>query len=157
VFDPKGKQMLPDKDKYLAKGVVVALGGNTVPEFSSIILGVDKEPGKYKIVISVEEKATKKQASLTQEVEVLPPDFGFIHVQAPALGVLAQDYVSEFALVGWQRDASKAPKITVTTRIIDEATGKPTTTQPNVSKVPDDLPKTIEWAKLESLRMSSPA
>src|ERR1700676_5157485 len=53
VFDPKGKQMIPDKDKSWKKGVVVGLGGSMVPEFTYVVVGVDREPGKYKVVITV--------------------------------------------------------------------------------------------------------
>jgi hypothetical protein len=156
VFDPKGKQMIPDKEKSWMKGAIVGLGGTTVPEFTNVVIGVDKDPGKYKVVITVEEKNTKAKASVTQELEVLPSEFGFIHVQAPAIGQVGQDYVCEFSLVGWQRDSKKIPKITLATRIIDDATGKPATTLPNISKIPEDLPKDIDWPKLEMVRMRSP-
>ena len=156
VFDPKGKQLIPEKEKSWKKGVVVGLGGNTVPEFTHVVVGVDREPGKYKVVVSVEEKNSKAKSTLTQEFEVLPSDFGFIHVMAQATGLVGQDYVAELSLVGWQRDAKKAPKISLTTRIIDDATGKPTNNVPNVSNIPADLPSTVDWSKEQLVRMASP-
>jgi hypothetical protein len=156
VYDPKGKQIMPDKEKSWKKGAILGLGGNSMPEATLVIVGVDKEPGKYKVVITVEEKSTKAKATVTHEVDVQPTDFGFIHVQAPAIGQVGQDYVCDLSLVGWQRDAKKMPKITLSTRIIDDATGKPTTTAPNISKIPEDLPKDIDWPAQELVRMRSP-
>jgi hypothetical protein len=156
LFDPKGKQLIPDKEKTWKKGVVVGLGGSTVPEATYIVVGVDREPGKYKIVVTVEEKSSKLKTTINQELEVLPPDFGFIHVLAPAIGLVGQDYVAELSLVGWQRDAKKFPKLTLTTRIIDDATGKPTNNVPNISNIPADLPASVDLAKEQFVRMASP-
>ena len=142
VYDPKGKQMIPDKEKSWMKGAIVGLGGSTVPEFTNVVIGVDKDPGKYKVVITVEEKTTKAKASVTQDLEVLPSEFGFIHVQAPAICQVGQDYVCELSdhlVLAVQRDSKKIPKITLATRIIDDATGKPATTLPNISKIPAKL------------------
>jgi hypothetical protein len=157
VFDPKGKQLVPDKDKSYKKGLILGLGGTTAPEFTHVVIGLDKDPGKYKVVITIEEKSTKAKATATHEIDVQPQDFGFIFVMAPATGFVAQDYAAEFTLVGWQRDTkTKAPKITLTTRIIDDATGKPTQSQPMVSNIPADLNSDIKWEKEQVIRMTSP-
>jgi hypothetical protein len=156
LFNPKGKQIFPDMQRSYKKGVVVGLGGNTVPELAVLVVGLDQETGKYKFVLTIEEKSTKAKTSMTHEIEVLPIDFGFIHVQAPATGFVGQDYAAEFAVVGWQRDAKKVPKLTLTTRIVDDATGKPTTTVPNISHIPGDLPAEADLSKQELVRMASP-
>jgi hypothetical protein len=155
VYDPKGKQLIPDKDKSVKKGLILGLGGTVAPELTHVVIGLDKDPGKYKVVITIEEKSTKAKASVTHEVDVQPQDFGFIFVLAPATGLVAQDYAAEFTLVGWQRDAKKAPKITLTVRIIDDA-GKPTQTAPMVSNIPADLDPGIKWEKEQVIRMTSP-
>jgi hypothetical protein len=156
VFDPKGKQIIPEKDRISKKGVVVGLGGNSVPETVHVLLGADQAPGKYKVVVTVEDgSGTKASNKFTQDLEVLQADFGFIHILAPAMGFVGQDYVAEFSLVGMQRDSKKVPKVTITSRVLDES-GKPTTIDPNISKIPEDLPADIKWEKQELVRMASP-
>jgi len=152
VFDPKGKTIIKDSNK---KGLVVGLGGNTVPEVVHVLLGADQAPGKYKVVVTVEDAASKMTKTLDHVLEVLPPDFGLIHVLAPSTGLVGQDYVAEFSLVGWGRDAKKVPKMTITSRVLDEA-GKPTTGEPNVSKIPEDFGADQKWDKQELVRMASP-
>ncbi|HYV39618.1 MAG TPA: hypothetical protein VE988_28275, partial [Gemmataceae bacterium] len=136
VFDPKGKQVVKDQSK---KGVVVALGGNTVPESVQLLLGVDQAPGKYKAIVTIQDPDTKKSKQVLHELELVAQDFGFIHVSAPAVGLTGQDYMVEYSLVGMTRDANKIPKITVTLTILDAA-GKPTLAEPSISKFPEDLP-----------------
>jgi len=155
VTDPKGKQIVPERERVIKKGVVVGLGGNSVPEVVHVILGVDQPPGKYKVTVTVEDPGNKTTKQLVHEVEVMPNDFGIIHVTAPAVGFVGQDYPAGFSLVGWQRDAKKAPKLTITTKVLDEA-GKPTVGEPIVSKIPDDLPPGQNWEKQELVQMSAP-
>jgi hypothetical protein len=154
VFDPKGKQIIPEKERVFEKGVVVGLGGDTVPDLLVVLLGVDQPVGKYKVVVTVEDKKSKAKAKLEQEVEVQKTEFGLIHVQAPAMGLVGQDYVAEFTLVGWGRDKKKMPKITVTTQVLDSA-GKPTVANPGISDIPKDMPA-VDWPNTEIVRMRMP-
>jgi hypothetical protein len=135
VFDPKGKSVFKDSTK---KAVIVALGGNLVPETARAVLGSDQPPGKYKVVVSVTEDGAKGPKQLIQELELLPHDFDMIFVKAPSTGFVGQDYWLLYALVDMARDSKQLPKLTVTTRLVDEATGKPTLPEPMVSKLPDD-------------------
>src|SRR5439155_2689682 len=130
VSDPKGKQIIKDSNK---KSVVVGLGGNQVPEMIHVVLGVDQAPGKYKVTVTIEDSGNKTSKQLVQEVEVLPPAFGMIHIAAPAIGLVGQDYPAEFSLVGWQRDSKKAPKMSITVKVLDES-GKPTLAEAIISK-----------------------
>lgn len=152
VFDPKGKSIIKDTNK---KGIVVGLGGNTVPEVVHVLLGADQAPGKYKVVVTVEDGGSKASKQLMQELEVIPADFGIIHVLAPSIGFVGQDYVAEFSLVGWARDAKKVPKMTITSRVFDDA-GKPTLAEPNVSNIPADFGADQKWDRQEIVRMASP-
>jgi hypothetical protein len=136
VLDPKGAQILkPQGDK---KALFLGLGGGVVPERAIFLLGADAKPGIYKLIVNVTDPAAKQSKQLTQEVEVLPADFGFIHIVAPALGLVGQDLPIEYALVGFGKDKQKMPKITVTVRVLDES-GKPTVSEANVSKIPEDM------------------
>jgi hypothetical protein len=149
VLDPKGTQILkPQGDK---KALFLGLGGGVVPERAIFLLGYDAKPGNYKLIVTVTDQAGK-QSKLTHDVEVLPADFGFIHVVAPALGLVGQDLPVEYALVGYGKDKQKAPKITVVVRVLDES-GKPTVSEASVSKIPEDMPgQKIE----EIVRMTTP-
>jgi hypothetical protein len=151
VFDPKGKQIINENDK---KGVVLGLGGNTVPERAHCLLGMDVKPGKYKLIVTVTADPGAKSSKLEQELEVLPPDFGFIHIVAPAMGFVGQDLPVEFAVVGMGRDAKGMPKIVVTSKVLDES-GKPTT-DPMVNRIPDELPKGVKADQEKLFRLTSP-
>jgi len=105
--------------------------------------------------VTIEDSGNKTSKQLVQEVEVLPPAFGMIHIAAPAIGLVGQDYPAEFSLVGWQRDSKKAPKMSITVKVLDES-GKPTLAEPIISKIPDDLPPNQNWEKQELVRMMSP-
>jgi hypothetical protein len=151
VLDPKGKEVINETTN---KGIVVGLGGNTVQEMVTVILGVDQTPGKYTAKVTITDAANKTKQTLTQEVELLKPDFGFIHIQAPTFGLKGQDYAVQYALVGWMRDKKGAPKITLTFRVLDDK-NKPTLTDPIVNKIPDDLPG-FKADKQELITLFSP-
>jgi len=138
VFDPKGKSVV--KEPTSKKAVIVALGGNTVPELAHVMLGIDQPPGEYKVVVTVTEDGAKTPSKLEQKIQLLPKNFGMIHVLAQPIGFVGQEYKLIYGVVEMARDANQIPKITVTTRIVDEATGKATLAEPQVSKFPDDLP-----------------
>jgi hypothetical protein len=85
---------------------------------------------------------------------LLPQEFGLIHVMAPAVGFVGQDYAAEFSLVGMARDNKKVPKLTIKSRVI-EASGKPATQEPIITKAPEDFPPEVDWARQELVRMTS--
>ena len=154
VRDPKGKQLIPEKDQKTDKGVVVGLGGNVMPEVAHVVIGVDQPVGKYEVVVTVTDVATKSFKKLTQTLEVMPKDFGFILVSAPSVGFVGQDYATVFALVGMARDKKSVPKMTVKTRAFD-ATGKATAGE-IINKVPEDMPPEIQYDRLELVTLSAP-
>src|SRR5207249_5981828 len=57
VFDPKGNQVV--KEPPTKKGQILALGGNSAPEFVVVILGYDQPAGDYKVVVTVTEADSK--------------------------------------------------------------------------------------------------
>jgi hypothetical protein len=150
VTDPKGKQVVKESTN---KGLLVGLGGKIVPEVVHVLLGADQMPGKYTVKVTITDPANKTTKQLVQELEVLPPGFGFIHVLAPSMGLKGQDYAVEYALVGMGRDKKNFPKITLTVRVLDDK-DMPTLTEPVVSKIPDDLPG-LKADKQELIRVVS--
>jgi hypothetical protein len=137
VFDPKGKSVFKQSDK---KGMVASLGGNTVPESAQVLVGVDQPPGKYKAVVSILEDGSKMPSQLVHDLDLVPRTFGMIFLRAPATGLVGEDYKLSYYVVDMARDANQIPKLTFTTKVIDEATGKQTLPEATVSKFPDDLP-----------------
>jgi hypothetical protein len=156
VFDPKGKSVV--KESTNKKAVIVALGGSSVPEFARVMLGVDQPPGDYKVVVTVTEDGAKTPSKLEQKVQLQPKGFGMIQVWAQPFGFVGQDYMLHYGVVEMARDANKMPKMTFTTRIIDEATGKATLAEPQVSKFPEDLSteQRAEIAKQGFIPVDSP-
>jgi hypothetical protein len=155
IFDPKGKSVFKDSTK---NAPIVALGGNSVPETARVLLGADQPPGKYKVVITVTEDGAKAPKQLVQELELLPRDLDIIWVTAESTGFVGQQYVFRFSVVDMARDSKKLPKLTLTTRVIDEATGKATLAEPMVNKLPEDWPPEglNDLAKLEPIGVTSP-
>jgi hypothetical protein len=150
VSDPNGKQVVKETTN---KGLLVGLGGKVVPDVVHVLLGADQMPGKYTVKVTISDPANKSKKELVQELKVLQPGFGFIHILAPAMGLKGQDYAVEYALVGMGRDKKNFPKITLTVRVLDES-GMPTLTEPVVNKIPDDLPS-LKVDKQELIRVVS--
>jgi hypothetical protein len=137
VIDPAGKEVYKESAN---KGLLLGLGGKVVPEDAHVVLGADLNPGTYTARVTITDPGNKTEKKLDQKIEVLKKDFGFIHVMAPSVGFKGQDYGVSYKLVGMSRDNKKIPRITVSMRVLDES-GTPTSTQPIVNKIPDDLPE----------------
>jgi hypothetical protein len=125
------------------------LGGNSLPAFVSLNIGLDQPPGTYTVKVTVTDRAAKASKTLTQSCEVLPKAFGLVrlsltgdaegHVPAPVLGEGQSVWVN-FSAVGFQRDeATKQPDLTVHMRVLDEE-GRPTVAQPFAGRVAKDVP-----------------
>lgn len=153
VTDPKGKQIDTRTEN---NALLIGLGGNVVPEMIPVITGYDLMPGKYNVKITITDGSNKMKKDLVQDFELLPKEFGFVHVVAPAVGIKGQDYAVEYALVSFGLDSkTKAPRITLTVRVLDES-GKLTTSEPIVLKIPDDLPAGTWEKQQELIRLRSP-
>jgi hypothetical protein len=147
VFDPKGKSIFKETSN---KALYLGLGGDTVPELANVLLGADLGVGKYQAKVTITDPAKKDSKTLVQDLEVIQPDFGFIHVMAPAMGFKGQDYYLQYALVGFGRDKKNYPNINLSMRVL--ADGKPTFPDPIASNIPRDYPK-IQADKAELLRL----
>jgi hypothetical protein len=139
VFD-SGKTSV-FKQKESPNQVIAALGGETLPGYASFLLVADQKPGKYSMKIQVTDRLSKEMATHNHEFEVLPAAFGLVQPVVPAVGFTSQELAMHFGVIGMARDKNKYPNVEVTTRIIDEKTGKPTLTKSfNVFHIPKDLP-----------------
>ena len=90
-------------------------------------------------------KATQE---LTRKFQVLPKDFALVRLQtsvgetpAPPVGVVGQELLVNFTLVGFERDkAGKQPHVAVEMQVLDEA-GKPTVVKPFGGEVKEKVPE----------------
>jgi len=148
VTNGKGKVLF--KQEPQAHEAVNSLGGNTLPAFASLRIGLDEPPGDYKVKITVTDRATRATGTLTRSYTVLRPKFGVVRlsttsdpagdIPAPLLGA-GQTLWLNFATVGFARDKKTGqPNLGVVLRIRDEK-GKPTLAKPETGAVTKDVPK----------------
>jgi hypothetical protein len=150
------------KREPVPQETVNTLGGNRVPALANAVVGLDMPPGEYTVKITVTDLANKKTGTLSRKFEVLPKRFGVVRVgfayetgqAAPPLGVVGQNLIFQFTAVEIGLDEkNKQPNIAAEITIVDEATGKPTLTQPLQGQVQE---VTDEVRKLRVLPMSCP-
>src|SRR5579883_1072005 len=75
-----------------------SLGGNRLPAFAHVEVGVDQPPGRYTLTVNVTDLSTKTSKPFSQEIEVLPAAFGLVRVNltgpqgapAPYVGLAGQ-------------------------------------------------------------------
>ncbi len=85
-FDSKKKSLLQRKNQNEA---VLQLGGNRMPGDMHVGIGDTFQPGSYTVELTVEDKLAGTKVSISYPLEVIPPTFSFIQIEAPALGVPA--------------------------------------------------------------------
>ena len=146
VAGPGGKSIFrqPPQDEE----VVNSLGGNRLPGYARVQIGLEQAPGEYTLKVTVTDRASKKTASLEQKVEVLPKAFGLVQltlsadpqgkVPAGALGVGQSLYVNSH-VVGFQRGPAGQPNVALELRVLDEG-GKPTLASPLTGRIDKGVP-----------------
>jgi hypothetical protein len=137
VTDSKGKVLFKQDPTDLE--TVVALGGNQLPAYSQVAIGVHQPAGEYKIKVTITDRAAKKSTDLTYKFEVLDKAFGVVRLSttndqeglssSSVYGVGESTWV-HFSVVGFERDATKKqPKVSVSLTVLDED-GKATLAKP---------------------------
>jgi hypothetical protein len=133
------------------------LGGTSMPGYAATEIGTDTAPGEYTLKVTVTDRKSKKNATLTRKFEVLPKGFGLVRsgltyfgqapIPAPPLAVVGQGIVANTQIVGFDRDKDNKdqPNIGIEMAIRDES-GKPTLGKPasdQVNMVPENLLKNL--------------
>lgn len=126
----------------------VSLGGANVPAFAKLDVGLDTPPGDYQFKITVKDRVSGKQESLTRTLKVLPRDFALVR-QTVSLDTEAAYPVGVFVCgqgvwvhcnaVAFSRAANKQPNLVFEARVLDD-NGKPTLSKPIVHTVNKDIP-----------------
>ena len=126
----------------------LTLGGNSRPALSIYELPLDMPAGEYLFTVTGTDLLTKQTNKLEFPFEVLPTRLGFIQsgvhvpvnqalIPSPFSIPVGQTVIVGTGVVGFElgpkteNDVKKRqPNLVIETRIIDEATGKPTTAKP---------------------------
>jgi hypothetical protein len=125
-------------------------GGATLPCSAHVDVPYDAKPGVVDWKVTVQDRTTKKSATLAGKGKILPADFGIARVglfadadtRVPmsAVGVVGDSAYLHFSTVGFARDKDKKqPDVHVSMRILDEQ-GKPTMARPITGKIDANVP-----------------
>jgi hypothetical protein len=137
VKDAKGKTHFSQPGRELE--AIAALGGNRLPAYAQIDIGLQQPPGDYTMKLTVADLAAKKSTSISHEFKVMPKAFGIVrlttssdpdgrHPAGMPFGV-GQSLWVNLAAVGFERGGQGQPNVAFTLRILDEE-GKPTLSKP---------------------------
>jgi len=146
VSDSSGKVLFQKEPKETE--VVISLGGSTVPAFAQLDIGLDTPPGDYRFKVSVTDRASGQEKSLTRRVKVLPRSFALVRAtvsldtggQYPAAVMTGgQGVWVHCSAVEFGRGDGKQPDLVFEVRVLDES-GKPTLAKPITYKVNKDIP-----------------
>jgi hypothetical protein len=148
VTDDSGKVLFTrDPEKSEAK---MSLGGNRVPAYAHISVGLDTPPGEYGCKITIKDLATGKSTSITRKVKAADKDFALVRTSVsvdldgeyPAIiyGCGQGIWVRSNA-VGFARAAdAKQPHVTFTLRVLDDR-GQAIYDKPLTNTVKKDVPE----------------
>jgi hypothetical protein len=128
---------------------IAALGGNTLPAFVHVDIGLEQPAGEYTFKLTVTDRASGKSKSLSHQFQVLPKAFGIVRLTTTSdaeglqpVGILGtgQSLWVHLAAVGFSRNGDKSqPNVAFELRVID-ADGKPTIAKPFSGVVNKDVP-----------------
>lgn len=159
VFDSKGGSIYKQDPRDLE--ALNSLGGNRLPAFAHVYVGLDQPPGEYTLKVTVIDRGGKAKVTKTLErkFEVLPLKFGIVRLQlstivsesperfpAPTTAVAGQSLWVNFAIVGYGRN-NGVPQMSVEMRALEN--GKPTVPEPFVGKVGKEIPANFQIAPMQ--------
>jgi hypothetical protein len=157
VTDSDGKLLY--KQDPRPQEITMSLGGNTIPAYATIQVGLDQPPGRYNVKLIVTDRAAGATQELTKTYEVLPKAFGIVRPTAtsdpegraptPFLGD-GQSLWVNFMVVGFARGANGQPDVGVSLRVLD-ADGRPTMPRPYTGEVQQNVPDKARSMPLQFL------
>jgi hypothetical protein len=150
VTDSHNKVLFKQDPRELE--AVNSLGGNRLPAFAHVDVGLDQPPGTYTLKVTVTDRAARKSQSLERPFEVLARDFGLVRlsitgdpdvrVPVPGVGAAGQTIWVHLVAVGFQRGGDKKePNIAFEIQALDES-GQPVLPKPfpgESKELPKDL------------------
>ncbi len=146
VSDATGKVVFRQPPQQ--REAVNALGGNQMPAFAQVAVGMQQPAGTCTLKVTVTDLASRKSASLEQKFEVLRPDFGLVRLSASGdpegqvptgLLTVGQSLWLHGAVVGFRRGATQQPNVALELTVLDEA-NKPTVARPLGGTINKEVP-----------------
>jgi hypothetical protein len=136
-----------------------SLGGDSVPAYAYLSVGLDTTPGDYRMKVVVKDLASGREQSLKRDLKVLAKDFALVRTTV-SMDPEAHFCDSTFSCgqgvwvhtsaVGFANGGGKKPDIVFEMRVFDES-GKPTLANAVTGTPPKDAP-----ANLSGLPMAFP-
>ncbi|MBV8432416.1 MAG: hypothetical protein JO244_14720, partial [Solirubrobacterales bacterium] len=137
-----------------------SLGGNRVPAFARMDVGLSQPPGEYVLKLTVTDRASGKTGTLTRKATLLPAGFGLVRLalssdpdgQFPVASLgSGQSLWVNFGIVGFTRDGEgKQPNVSFQVVVRDED-GKPTVAKPLTGSVKSGVPDKAVWLPIHFL------
>jgi hypothetical protein len=128
-----------------------SLGGDTVPAYARLSVGLDTPPGDYRMKITVKDLASGQGQSLSRDLKVLPKSFALVRTTV-TLDADAQYPAAVFArgqgvwvhssAVGFTRSREKKPDVVFEMRVLDDS-GRPTLGKAVTGAPPEGLPENL--------------
>ncbi|NBT60832.1 MAG: hypothetical protein EBT02_03520, partial [Planctomycetia bacterium] len=134
-----------------------SLGGNVLPGFSQLNIGLDQPDGKYTVKVTATEKKTKATASVVQEFILSKAELGIVRIRttadrdekvATAIFSTGEDLWLNLSIVGFARDKSKQPNLKISMEILD-SDGKPTVQKPPVAEISKGVAEDLDLLPLQ--------
>jgi hypothetical protein len=133
-----------------------SLGGDSVPAYARLNVGLDTPAGDYRMKITVKDLASGQEQSLNRDLKVLPKDFALVRTtltldvdaQYPAaVFVRGQGVWVQSSAVGFAASPGKKPDVMFEMRVLDDA-GRPTLAKPVTGTPPEKLPENLKGLPL---------
>ncbi len=147
LSDSRGKVLFKQLPKDLE--VKTSLGGDSVPAYATLNVGLETAPGDYQLKITVKDRTSGKEQRLSRNLKVRPKDFALVRAQTSldtegqypaAVFACGQGVWVHCSAVGFERvGADKQPNVAFEMRVLDDA-GKPTFAKPVSSTIDKGIP-----------------
>jgi hypothetical protein len=148
MTDRNGKSLFKQDPRDLE--ATISLGGNQVPAYTELRLGLDHPPGNYTVKVTVTDRAAGRTQSFTRDFTVLEKDFGLVRLTTTSdqdgllpvtVAGVGQPLWVNFGAVNFMRGGdNKQPDVAFEIRVLDE-NGKPTVAKPPSTTVNKDVPE----------------
>ncbi|HTU20989.1 MAG TPA: hypothetical protein VMG10_23255 [Gemmataceae bacterium] len=146
LSDAAGKVVFRQAPKE--QEVHASLGGDRVPAYAHLSVGLDTPPGDYVMKVVVEDLASARKQSLTRKIKVLARDFALVRTTVTldedahwplAVFTCGQVVWVHGSAVGFARGRDKQANVVAQMRVLD-ASGKPTLAKAETGMLDEDLP-----------------
>lgn len=146
LSDSSGKVMFRQEAKE--QEARASLGGDSVPAYAHLSVGLDTPPGQYQMRVTVKDLASGQEQSLSRKLSVKPKDFALVRTTVTldpeahypaAVFASGQGVWVHCSAVGFGRGPDKQPDVSFEMRVLDES-GKPTLANPVTGAPPKGLP-----------------